>query len=69
LSAFGIVEKKQGSAGCCRLLKRANFYLAYDNAFLLFLMLRALTHEFARISRVIIQGAAQSEKLSDPSTI
>ena len=33
------------------------------------LLLRALMHEFARISRAIIHAAVQIEKLPDPSII
>jgi hypothetical protein len=32
------------------------------------ILLQALMHEFARISQVIIHGAIQSRKLSDPSS-
>jgi hypothetical protein len=67
LSALGIVSKEQGSARCAIRQNSPNFQIAFFNISFTVLLLRALMHEFARVSQAIIHGAVQFRKLPEPS--
>jgi hypothetical protein len=57
LSALGIVAKEQGPALCGIRQNSLNFQIAFFNVSFTVLLLRALMHEFARVSQAIIHGA------------
>ena len=69
LRALGIVAKEQGSARCAIRQNSPNFQIAFFNIPFTVLLLRALMHEFARISQAIIHGAVQFRKLPTPQLI
>jgi hypothetical protein len=69
LSALGIVAKEQMPARCNGLQNRPDFRKLFVIISFTVLLVQALMHEFVRIARAIIHGAAQSKKLPTISFI